>query len=308
MYFIVSKSRHAARALVSLCACLIAPLCGAATMQAADRPAVCASAQAKQAGLIVHVPFQTVDGRIYVDARVNGQGPFRFAVDTGAGGLARADSRLVSALGLPVVGQASASDGVQQASVQTTRLASVQLGGLVRHDIEVITRDYASRSADEAKFFGLLAREFFADGLLVIDYPNRMLSFSRTLSLSPGDPGVLGYERAFRVPISIGTVHTVGNLDTGANVGLVLPQSVYRDVEAGPLEAGGRAQLTNGHIDMQQTVITGGVRIGALSLANVDAKVSEKYPEVLVGAHALQDAVLLIDQRSRSVAICGREE
>ena len=80
------------------------------------------------------------------------------------------------------------------------------------------TRDYASRAKPGAAFSGIVAREFFADGLLVIDYPRRTLSFSRKLALSPAAPGSLAYERAFRVPIAIGELQVEGNLDTGANV------------------------------------------------------------------------------------------
>jgi hypothetical protein len=39
---------------------------------------------------LVQIPFESVDGRIYVQARVNGREPYRFAVDTGASGIGRA--------------------------------------------------------------------------------------------------------------------------------------------------------------------------------------------------------------------------
>ena len=74
------------------------------------------------------------------------------------------------------------------ASSTTVQLASIQLGGLMRTDLEVITRDYASRSAADAKFSGILGREFFADGLLVIDFPRKLLSFSRTSTLASVRP------------------------------------------------------------------------------------------------------------------------
>ncbi|MBB4841473.1 hypothetical protein HNP52_004577 [Sphingomonas kyeonggiensis] len=48
---------------------------------------------------------------------------------------------------------------------------AVDLGGFVRRDLEVATRDYSSKLTPEAAFSGILGREFFGDGLLVIDYP-----------------------------------------------------------------------------------------------------------------------------------------
>lgn len=253
---------------------------------------------------LVRVPFDTVDGRIYVMARVNGRGPFRFAVDTGASGLGRADASLVSALGLPVSGETTTSDGVRTAQVDTARIDMLELGGLARSGLDVITRDYNSRNAPDARFSGIIAREFFADGLLVIDYPARTLTFSRTHALPPAGKNVLRYERAFRIPVSIGAVQTLGQLDTGANVAFVLPHTLYQQVATGALKDAGPGQLTNGAIETGRAVVQGPFRVGTVSLSDVDVRVSARFPELLVGAHALQKAVVLIDQRSKRVAVC----
>jgi len=291
----------APRVLLAL-ACFMAAGCTHAPVAQQD---ACRLADAPAADFPVRVPFETVDGRIYVQARVDGRGPYRFAVDTGASGMARADASLVAALGLAVQGQASTSDGVTSANVSTTHLASLELGGLARRDLDVITRDYGSRLSAEAAFSGILAREFFADGLLVIDYPRRTLSFGRTPALSPAQKNVLAYERAFRVPVSIGTQRTEGNLDTGANVTFVLPRALYEKVATGPLAEAGSGQLANGKIDTLRATVHGPFRIGSASLADVEVRVSDKFPELLVGAHALEHSVVLIDQRSRSVAVCN---
>lgn len=293
---------HVLRAGFCLTLCAVAIPAGAEPQEHAS-PASCSLASRLDDPL-VQLPFEAVDGRIYVPVHVNGKGPFRFAVDTGASGMARADSSLVQALALPVSGQASNSDGVRTAAATTTRLASVQLDGLERADMEVITRDYAGRSAEEAKFSGILAREFFADGLVVIDFPRKTLSFSRASTLPAETPGVLHYERAFRVPVSIGTVQAIGNLDTGANVSFVLPRALYDSVAWEPLAHAGRASLSNGTLDLQRATVSGPFKIGALQLSDVEVRVSDTYPELLVGAHVLQDAVVLIDQRTQTVAIC----
>lgn len=268
------------------------------------RQDACRLNEAPKAEFLMRIPFETLDGRIYVQARVNGHGPFRFAIDTGASGLARADASLVSTLGLAIQGQTSTSDGVRTAKVDTTHLDSLELGNLTRRDIDVITRDYSGRKPPEAAFSGIIAREFFSDGLLVIDYPNKILSFSRTSALSASAKHVLTYERAFRVPVSIGGLRTEGNLDTGANVTFVLPQSLYEKVAATPLERAGHGQLTNGEIETNRATIRGPFRIGSVSLSNVEVRVADRFPELLVGAQALEGSVVLIDQRSKSIALC----
>lgn len=286
--------------LSSLCLSCLSTWAGAST----PSPDVCRMAAAAPEDFVMQMPFEVVDGRIYVQARVNDRGPFRFAIDTGASGMGRADTTLVSALALKTQGKTDTSDGVQAAQVDTVHLDSLDLGGLSRKGLDVITRNYSSRMPAGAVFHGIVGREFFADGLLILDYPRKTLSFSRTLSLPVAGEHVLRYERAFRVPVSIGALHTEGNLDTGANVSFVMPQALYAKVGKGPLERAGQGTLTNTRIDTMRAVVPGPFNIGAASVKDVEVRVSDRFPELLVGAHVLQRHALMIDQRSRSIALC----
>ncbi len=265
----------------------------------------CSVVPSARSGALIDVPFRVVDGRIYVDAKVNGKGPFVFAVDTGASGMGRTDASLVATLALPIGGTGRTSDGVATAEVRTVRLSSIGLGGLVRRDLDVITRDYASRMSREAAFSGILGREFFGDGLLMIDYPARRLIFTRAVALNGDRRDVLSYERAFRVPVEIGAITVEGNLDTGANVSFVLPKALFDQVGGGPITAAGDGTLTNTVVRTGTATVKGPFRIGAIDLSNVEVRVSDRYPELLVGAHALEHAVVLIDQRSRKIALCS---
>lgn len=69
----------------------------------------------------------------------------------------------------------------------------------------------------------IVARELFADGLLAIDFRRKIASFTRALSLTSAQSGVLVYEKVFGVQMTIGTVHARGNLDTGATVAFISP-------------------------------------------------------------------------------------
>ncbi|MGH8215599.1 MAG: aspartyl protease family protein [Rhodanobacteraceae bacterium] len=284
---------------------LVATLFVGGDVHAASAHGVCKLANAPGKDFELKVPFDVVDGRIYVQARVNGHGPYQFAVDTGASGWGRADVTLVSALHLKTENQTTTSDGVQTARVATVRFDSLELGGLSRKNLTVIARDYDSRMSPDTAFSGIIGREFFGDGLLIINYPERTLSFSRKLALSPTEAHVLGYQRAFRVPVSIGSVQTEGNLDTGANVTFVLPKSLYKRVSDAPLQQAGRGRLTNSRIETMRSMVRGPFRIGGVTLSNVPVRVSDHYPELLIGAHALQHFVVMIDQRSKSIALCN---
>lgn len=290
------------RAAFVACAIFVAG-CAHGDAPAAPRDA-CAVARASRVGASTSIPFELVNGRIYVEARVNGQGPFRFAVDTGASGFGRADSTLVSALGLAVTGRAETSDGVSTASVNTVRLDALQLGEIRREGIDVITRDYGSNLSEEARFAGILARDFFADGLLIIDFPAQRLTFTDAVGLSPDHAGALSYERPFRIPVTIGERAVIANLDTGAGVTLVLPRTLWDEVGSGPLEPAGRGRLTNNVIDTYRGVVPGPLRAGGASFSNIEARVADRFPEALIGGEALRDLVVAIDQRSQVVAMC----
>lgn len=167
--------------LVVLAASCLASACAHSPSSSPLAVDACQIARSAQNHSLIRVPFEIVDGRIYVQARVNGRGPYRFAVDTGASGMGRADASLVQALGLSTIGQAQNADGVRSAQADTVLLDSLELGGLVQRELEVIAKDYGSRLPEAQRFHGIIGRNFFADGLLVIDYPNRSLSFSKAV-------------------------------------------------------------------------------------------------------------------------------
>ncbi len=279
-------------------------LTASCTHNIAEVPDACSSGRDAITDRLVNIPFKVVDGRIYVDARVNGKGPFIFAVDTGASGMGRADASLTTALSLPIKRTGEATDGVNSAAVDMTSFESLELGGLVRRDLEVITRDYNSRMTPEMAIAGIIGRDFFSDGTLIIDYPSKTLSFSRSVSVPAGDKSALPYDRPFRVPITIGGMTVDGQLDTGANVELVMPKSLFAKVAGSPLEAAGDAMLTNTTLKTESSVVRGPFTIGKASLSNVNVRVSDRFPELMVGARALQNFRIMIDQRSKQVAVC----
>tara|TARA_B100000678_G_scaffold106177_1_gene89022 strand:- start:747 stop:1655 length:909 start_codon:yes stop_codon:yes gene_type:complete len=288
----------------SILAALIAVSPADAAGPDSSHDSACALAIEAPADAEFSLPFRTVDGRIYLDAMVDGEGPFAFALDTGASGMGRADATLVDALNLPADGMDETSDGVSSSQVDKVRIASLTLGGLERRDLSVIARDYRSRVSAEAAFSGILGREFFADGLLAIDFSTRRLTFYRSREMPASLRDATTYERAFRIPVTIGDFETTGNVDTGANVTMVVPGTVFSEVEGTAAGPAGGGSLTNTRIDIFDAELAGPVRIGGVRLENIPVKVAADYPEVLIGAHALQGHVVLIDQRHSTLAIC----
>jgi hypothetical protein len=264
--------------------------CGGAALQTADSSAV------------MRVPFEIVGGRIYVQVGVNGAGPYRFMFDTGASGMGRADTSLVNELSIPIAGTTTNSDGVNTTTINVVRLQSLSLGAMTRANVEVLSRDY-SRDGETVRISGIIGRDFFADGLLVIDYPARNLVFTRA-SLRAGDAGVLAYRDNFHVSVTIGDETIEGALDTGSNLTMHVPRSLYDRIDADPLAPAGEGRRANTVFQLYSTRLHGPVRIGALNASGVPAMVSDLAPRLNIGAGFLKDYVLAFDQRSQLVALC----
>lgn len=250
----------------------------------------------------IEIPFEMTGGRPYVQAYVNGRGPYRMLFDNGASGMGRADIRLVETLGLPVSGTAQNSDGVNTATVDVVRVDSVRLGALTRTGLELLARDYNRTSAPDNAISGIIGRDFFADGLLTIDYPARRLVFDPSRRLEPG-PGVLTYTTPFRVPVRLGDDEVEGVLDTGSNLTMHLPRALYLRLVADPLEPAGQGRRANTVFQLYRTRIREAVRVGAVEVSGLDVMVSDTAPWLNIGAGFLQHYVLAIDQRSRRIAL-----
>ena len=103
------------------------------------------------------------------------------------------------------------------------------------------------------------------------------------------------------MPVRIGDTLTEGNLDTGANVSFVLPGTLFDRIGGGAVQSAGEGKLTNTVVSTGKAMVKGPFRIGAVSLSDVEVRVSDRYPELLVGAHALQHFTLLSTSDSKGL-------
>ena len=83
--------------------------------------------------VITQVPLQIRDSRVSLEVMVNGQGPFRFGLDTGASQAAWVTRALVEKLNLPVVEGFRVSDGTGKNSRNSdgVRIDRVTVGDVI---------------------------------------------------------------------------------------------------------------------------------------------------------------------------------
>jgi predicted aspartyl protease len=273
--------------------------------------AIALSAAAPQAGSpdvareeTFSVPFELDGGHIFVDAYVNGTGPFRFAFDTGASGTGRADSSLAAALSLPKVNQTENSDGIKVETADVVSVGSLRLGGLEKHNVELLSRDYnKGRKPGLQPIMGIIARDFFADRLITIDYPAHTMRFSNG-TLRPSDPGVTAYSGSFVIPVCFAAGCYPGKVDTGSSRSLVVPKELIPKLSASQPVPIGQGLRTNSVATLYEMMLHEPVHVAGVTATNQKVLYAEPSDSVIViGSEFLKDYVLTIDQQHHLLRI-----
>jgi hypothetical protein len=243
---------------------------------------------------------------------VNGLGPYLFLVDTGAGGEARADTRLVERLGLRPSGTYPADDGsaaaaAAHATMPKYVLGSIRLGTLTRRQVETPGRSY-NGNPRRTPIDGILGYRFFAGCLLTLDYRRREVRVGPG-ALRPG-PGVIAYARddgGPQVPIGIGSQTTLANLDTGDREAFTLPWPMAARLPlAAPPRVVGTGQSANNAFEIREAPLAGSIRIGTAAWTRPSVQFADVFDNLNVGSAALQDAVVTFDQNRRLVRLRRR--
>jgi hypothetical protein len=174
------------------------------------------------------LPFDLVDNRVFVEARVNGRGPFHLLLDTGAGGVTLS-ADVAKQLGLHVA-DAGEGQGVGEKTVHAghAQIAQLQIGELALADIETNVMDLsdAPQVFGTKPFDGIIGLPVFERVVVKHDYVNRVLTFTAPDKFDHAGAGVIvRFERPRQIPVVAASLDGVaGNfgVDTGARSSLLL--------------------------------------------------------------------------------------
>ena len=238
-------------------------------------------------------------GRIVAPVMIDGQGPFRFLVDTGADGsmISRA---LVRKLGLvPVRGaaeQVQGTTGSQQ--LPWVPIATLEVGGIVKHGL----RMPISQSRVLSGLDGILGMAGFGAARVIVNFRENRVIIDRSTDSPMG--GFLDI-RAKRttggllvIPARVGDVHVEAVIDTGAAVSLgnsALHTALVRDAarKGGSTKIFGvTRQVSNGGMVASPTVFLGPAAIRNLAIVYADIPIFktwhlENTPAIILGMNVL---------------------
>jgi D-alanyl-D-alanine carboxypeptidase len=256
----------------------------------------------------VDVAMLGSDRRPAIEVMVNGEGPFLFAIDTGAAGLARIDSGLARRLRLGAVGEVRESDpsGRNPTSRTVVAIDLLTIGGTRFRDVTAAVAEL-NHGPNPQKVDGVLAFGIFADTLLTLDFPSRRVRLASGELPAANGGDVLAY-RASRwtpaIPIRVAGRELVADLDTGSMGGIALPETDAASLPlVGDLKVVAQGRTASNVFDIKAADLAGDVSIGNVTLTRPRLEFQPALPVVTVGARALADFAVTFDQRNACVRI-----
>jgi hypothetical protein len=257
----------------------------------------------------VTVPMARAGHMPMVDVMVNGQGPFHFAIDTGAAGALRIDSALVARLGLPVVGEVRAGDpsGKNMRTMSMVRVDSIAVGGARFSGMMGAVRDYNEPGRDRFTVDGILGFGLFADCLVTLDYPGNQLRMERGSLPAANGRDVLAFQDEHgipSVPLDVAGHAVTAHLDAGSMGGFMMPDSMMSHLQlASEPKVVGKARTVSNTFEIKSADLNGAITLGGLRFDKPTVTFQPVMPGVNVGARVLSDLRLTFDQKSKLVRI-----
>src|SRR5215469_3202005 len=145
------------------------------------------------------LPFELIDNRVFIEVRLNGHGPYRFILDTGATG--DISDHVARELGLKVE-DAGMGQGVGEKKVHFGRaqVARAQIGNLSLSNIEfnVMSFDDSPQVFGVKPEDGIIGSLVFERMVVKHDYVHRVLTFTEPQDFVYAGPGVeVDFERPY---------------------------------------------------------------------------------------------------------------
>jgi hypothetical protein len=249
----------------------------------------------------VVVPIELVGRKPVVEVTINGQGPFRFFLDTGAG-VTVMDQSLVDELKLPVRGTTKIGDPADPEGItaKQNQVDKLEVGGATFSHFIAVSWDRAGIYPPGAPR-GVLGMPLFRQLLLTVDYPaNRVVIAQGSLSKADG-PDILGYQLGeaglFSVPLKVAGQAVWATLDTGSPSYLGFPTDYQTKLPLvdKPVEVG-RGRTVGGEAIIYGAKLKGSIVLGRNTFDDPQITFFDRLRHPNLGYGFIHDFAITIDQ------------
>jgi len=248
----------------------------------------------------VVVPMDSFGGRPVVSLLLNGRGPYRFVLDTGAGGSVMSQS-LADSLGLASLGEARVgAPGGATNPGNMVDIGRVEMGDAVLSDLSLVATDLSRVFHLDDHPVGVLSALAFSGCLVTFDYPRKQILVREGELPVANGADIFAYTAEDHIPtleISVAGVPVRAHLDSGSGHGLMLPAGMADKVPlAGPLVEKGKARTVDGEWPLREAPLKGTVTIGRLHLENPMLMFVEGSTFGNIGYEILKGFVVTVDR------------
>jgi hypothetical protein len=247
------------------------------------------------------VPMGDWGGRPVVEVTIDGRGPYKLILDTGAH-MTVIDDTVSAELSLP--GSEQEGRG-PVASIGVLRFGDVAVKGLT-----VMVRPLHRMLNGEDAPRGVLSAAAFPGHLVVLDYPGKTIGIRKGALEAADAQTTFDYESSEvlpTVPVSVAGTTTRVHLDTGAPDGLTLPTKFLKTLPltGAPREAG-KARTHMGDYPISKAEVNGPITLGRFALALPEVSFSDVAPGPTtpvgqIGYEVLRRFVVTFDSKNRRI-------
>lgn len=251
------------------------------------------------------------ENRPYVRVRINGKGPFTFAIDLTAQH-STLDNDVFIAAGLSdsrKVSEQSAAPG-SATTGSFVRVPSLSLGKVVFEGVDMRVEELDQRQDRQRTFDGVLSLSLFWDCLLTIDYPRSRLILTQHV-LPPSDGKeilpIKSRDGSATINLSIMGTNVDFAISTKSPHGFTVPPMVWEKL---PLRT--RLQGIDdvdgliSDFDLTERVVKGNVPMGRYTLRR--PPVQKRNGPATLGYDILRNFSVIIDQRNQRVRFMRARE
>jgi hypothetical protein len=252
------------------------------------------------------VPMDLSYGKPIVTVRVNGKGPYRFFLDSAAGGTVL-DSAFAKELGLVPRNEVRIGDPANPGKIgaRAVTIDSLQLGEATFGPFEAVAYDRSRLYDKPDPPKGVLGFPLFHDLLLTFDYPQARVRVSKGAVPRVGGPDLVSYvapDGVPTIPIVVAGRKIAAHLDTGSPGTLMLPASLQDSIPlTGPLREMGRGRTNGGEFVMKGGTLAQPFTLGGHAFDTLTVRFAPGFKDANVGTGILRSFAVTFDQRRARV-------
>jgi hypothetical protein len=258
----------------------------------------------------IRLPLTFVGGRPVVEVKLEGKGPYRFYLDTGASGPVM-NTKVAEELKLKSfnndmgVRVGSGGDGPNTKPIQAKLLVikDLELGSAKLMDVTIAAFDRAGLGGDDAPA-GVLSPTLFEGYLVTLDYPKKEMRIREGALPAADGKTSFDYVKGKRIPtmvINLAGQEIETHLDSGSGAGLSLPKK-FADtlpLAAPAVDTGKRARSVTGEFPVFEGRLKGRVTFGTFTYEDPVIQFCDVVRFGNLGSSLLKEFVITLDVKNR---------